>query len=88
MDNKEFFDKERVYDEKIAPLISQILKICQEEDIPMIASFKLKDETEENGEMLCTSYILPKDHSPTKYVECKNIIYRRSSFMAMTIRSE
>lgn len=88
MDNNEFFDKESVYDEKIAPLMAQILKVCKEEDIPMIASFKLKDETEEDGEMLCTSFVLPKEHTPDKYIECRNIIYRSPSFMAMMIRSE
>ncbi|MGG0754146.1 hypothetical protein [Brevibacillus laterosporus] len=88
MENKEFFDKENIYDEKISPLMRQILEICKQEDIPMIASFKLKDETEEHGELFCTSHILPKTHAPEKYVEFRNKIYAKPSFMALAITKE
>lgn len=88
MDSKEFFDKESIYDEKIAPLMAQILKVCKEDGIPMIASFKLKDETEDDGEMLCTSYVLPKEITPEKFDECRDILYRRPWVMTMTVRSE
>ena len=33
-------DKELVYDEKIAPLMTQLLEVCQREGIPMFASFQ------------------------------------------------
>lgn len=33
-------DKESIYDEQIAPLMAQLLEICQREGIPMFASFQ------------------------------------------------
>lgn len=36
-------DFEPIYDEQIAPLMKQIIDICHEHGIPMIASFKLTD---------------------------------------------
>lgn len=41
--------REEKYDEHIAPLMSKIIKLCQEHDIPMIASFQLNDDRK-NGE--------------------------------------
>ena len=37
-------DKERIYDEHISPLMTQLLEICQREGIPMFASFQYSDE--------------------------------------------
>lgn len=33
-------DKEKVYDEQIAPLMSRIIEICKDEQIPMFAEFQ------------------------------------------------
>jgi len=35
----ETFDLEQAYDEKITPLMDQIIEICQEHKMPMIADF-------------------------------------------------
>jgi hypothetical protein len=51
-------DLEQVYDEQILPLMRQILDICKEHEMPMVASFNYQDE------MLCTSAILPKESAP------------------------
>lgn len=60
---KQGYDKESVYDEKIAPLMKQIISICKEEELPMVAQFYLKqqhpDADEENGAMYCTTTIIP-----------------------------
>lgn len=37
-------DKETIYDEQIAPLMTQLLEVCQREGIPMFASFQYSDE--------------------------------------------
>lgn len=37
-------DKEAIYDEQIAPLMSQLLEVCQREGVPMFASFQYSDE--------------------------------------------
>lgn len=57
------YDKEAIYDERIAPLMKQIIEICKEEELPMVAQFYLKqqhpDADEENGAMYCTTTIIP-----------------------------
>jgi hypothetical protein len=86
---EKYGDKEIIYDENIAPLMSKIISICKENDINMVASFQLQSENEtDNGEhFLCTT-LLPnkKDHYPEQYSNFCNDIYRRPSFVAMTIR--
>jgi hypothetical protein len=37
-------DKEAIYDEQIAPLMTQLLEICQREGVPMIASFQYSED--------------------------------------------
>ena len=37
-------NKESIYDEQISPLMTQILKICQEHELPMFASFQFCDD--------------------------------------------
>lgn len=38
------WDKERVYDEKIHPLMAQIIAICEEHAIPIAATFQFSSE--------------------------------------------
>ena len=33
------YDLEAVYDEQIAPLMAQVIELCQEHQLPVIASF-------------------------------------------------
>jgi hypothetical protein len=49
------FDLEKVYDEQISPLMAQIIEICQQHKIPMVASFQYA--TEEN----CSTVLLYKE---------------------------
>lgn len=35
----EIFDKEAIYDNQISPLVRQIVEVCKEHQIPMIAAF-------------------------------------------------
>ena len=37
-------DKEAIYDEQIAPLMTQLLEICQREGVPMFASFQYNED--------------------------------------------
>lgn len=34
-----YYNLESVYDEKISPLMTQIIAICKEHNMPMVASF-------------------------------------------------
>jgi hypothetical protein len=56
--------REEVYDEKIAPLMTQIIEACNEHHIPMIADFDLSDEDQDG--LRCTSSILPDEWEPPK----------------------
>lgn len=33
-------DKEQIYDEQISPLVQQLIKVCQDNGIPMFATFQ------------------------------------------------
>lgn len=46
-------NKEQVYDEKISPLMKQIIDICQEHNIGMIADFEIPND--EDSDLCCTT---------------------------------
>ena len=48
------YDKESVYDEQISPLMTQIIAICKEHQLPMVADFQYSND-EENGPAHCTT---------------------------------
>ncbi len=52
-------NKEQVYDEKLNPLMAQIIEVCQAHGIAMIASFAIP--TEEDADLRCTS-LLPDEN--------------------------
>ena len=49
------FDLEQVYDEAIAPLMDQIIAICNEHKMPMGASFCFRNG-EDEGEEYCSTF--------------------------------
>ena len=42
--------KEIIHDERIVPLMTQIIEICQAANISIFANFELDDRVDENGE--------------------------------------
>lgn len=50
----EFWDKEAIYDEKISPLMREIIAICKEHSIPLVAQFQYAND-EEKGPLFCTT---------------------------------
>jgi hypothetical protein len=53
---QEAFDLEAVYDEKIAPLMTQIIAICQENKLPVFATFLYGQSVGDEGQRdLCTT---------------------------------
>lgn len=60
------YDAESVYDESIAPLMAQILQICKQHEIPMLATFQLNNaSTDPHGEgsdLWCTSLMAQYEH--------------------------
>ena len=52
-------DKEKIYDEKISPLMGKIIAICKEEEIPFFSTFQYSEED------FCTSLNRqPEDSHP------------------------
>ena len=59
--NTESFDLEKVYDEQIAPLMTQIINICKEHKLPMFASFLYKNDSENEDDGCCTTNLMFKE---------------------------
>lgn len=56
------YDEEKAYDERIAPLMAQIIEVCKERRIPMVATFQYAD-AEGDGPAYCTTVLPFKDRS-------------------------
>lgn len=80
--------KEAIYDEKISPLMAQIISFCKEHDINMAATFSLGMDPEADENLYCTS-ILPCDESDEKGYErvneCRRLMYEQPQFAAFTV---
>lgn len=90
---KSGYNKEPVYDERIAPLVHEIFKICKAEEIPLIMDFYLKspDMTPvDEGDMHCISYIKPEGNTPNHFPDVISRLYNRGEkpwAMAVTVTS-
>lgn len=51
-------DANKVYDDQISPLMTQIIEICIAHKIPLFANFRLGADPELNGDQLLCSTIL------------------------------
>ena len=56
--------KEEFYDDKISPLMAQIIAMCKEGEIPMLADFALDWNDDEQHHLKCTTVILSEDLDP------------------------
>lgn len=55
----ELWDKEDIYDEQIYLLMDKIIKICRENNIPMVATFQYCNKAEDDGgQGYCTTALL------------------------------
>lgn len=80
--------KEAIYDEQVFPLMKQILDICKQHRIAMLASFDLgKDSSDDDSSrLLCTSHILEDDCEPFEnLLAAKRELFRQPTFMALTV---
>ena len=79
----EQYDLEAVYDNEIAPLMTQILAICKRERMPMLASFQYREG--DDGAALCTSHLQWPTRGPGCFREAAHVIRRPVAIMGMTI---
>ena len=52
------FNLEHVYDEQIAPLMSQIIDICKAHELPMFATFLYANDSESEDHRFCSYFLL------------------------------
>ena len=65
----ENFDLEQVYDEKIAPLMAQIIEICKEHKMPFGAQF-IYANSEDEGEQVCSTFMdFRKERGENEHME-------------------
>lgn len=84
---KQGYDKEAIYDEKIAPLMKQIIEVCKAEEIPLVASFYLQSEdvSRLDGDMHVKTIIPAEGNTPEEYKEIATILYPRSKYYAAAV---
>jgi hypothetical protein len=56
--------KEQVYDTEINPLMAQIIAICKKHKIPVVASFGL--ESEEDEDLHCSTVLVEEEFNPSE----------------------
>ena len=75
-------NKEQAYDSLISPLMLQIISICKDQGIAMMASFDIAHDGEDpNGEdcsgLICTSLLPDGDGEPNQTFMQANALIRR-----------
>ena len=82
-------NREEAYDTHISPLMTQIIALCKEHDIPMLATFQYNDDRGEEGAetKLCTTALPFPDtcEALTKAINC--IRQPRGPTMMLTTRN-
>lgn len=55
--------REEIYDDDISPLMTQIIQICKDADIPMVCDFALDDDRGDDDPpgLHCTTLLCPAD---------------------------
>ncbi len=79
MADKKSFDLESVYDEQIAPLMTQIIDICKRHSLPMAATFEYASDD------FCTTTIPCDDRASDHMLRvCAAMQPRRPHVLAIT----
>ena len=78
--------REAVYDAEISPLMTRIIAICKEHDIPHVASFQLDDERPDNNGFCCSTVKVPPD-ACDRIKRAYAALYTRPEAFAFTITS-
>ena len=80
--------QEDIYDEKVSPLVKQIIEICKEHKIPCLMSFACPNDEPENGDsLMCTTAILEDDGIGKKerLKEALRVLRRGGEYFAFAI---
>jgi tRNA(His) 5'-end guanylyltransferase len=79
----EQWDEEKAYDERIFPLMAQIIAICKERRIPMIASFAYANDDEVHH---CTTALPFEGRTVDVFESSRQLIYRGFTAFMVTTR--
>lgn len=85
------YDKEKIYDKEIYPLMEQIINICKENDVQMLFSCYLR--TDDEGELSCDTYLESEEQNCGKLQDAAKVItsgylVQKPFFMATTITNK
>lgn len=76
--------KEEIYDAEINPLMTQIIAICKEHKIALLATFELP--CDDDPDLACTTALLADEYEPSeKVLEALRVIRNRPVMLAETI---
>lgn len=75
--------KEQAYDNHIAPLMSEVIAICDQHKISMAAQFALPDE--EHPDLVCSTCLVGNEYDSPKHHYDLIRIMRRSDAPAMRL---
>lgn len=80
--------KEEFYDEKISPLMSQIISLCKESQIPLVADFALDWNEDDQNHLKCTTVLLDESwEPPSEMIQASKVLRPpRQSPMMLTVR--
>lgn len=85
--------KEKIYDEQISPLMTQIIKICKDNNIAMFSTYRLGFDEEIGEDLLCTTSIPSGEEEDKKVLDKLWNVARKNwdvvpNFMAFTITTK
>lgn len=75
--------KEQVYDEKIFPLMGEVIRICKEHKIAMLADFALDDV-----DLHCTTALLADEFGPSEEQIHAYRLFKPKKSLAVAITEE
>lgn len=76
--------KETVYDDQIAPLMSQIIEVCQKHKIAMLANFDLASADDPG--LRCITALVDAEYSPPQdFVEAVDLLMRQPGLIAIAV---
>lgn len=81
-------NKEEIYDAEISPLMAQILAICKEHKIAMVASFDLP--VPDDPDLVCTSALTTEEFEPRQALRDAVIVLcnPEMAYIAMTLTNK
>ena len=79
----EEYHLEDIYDEQVSPLMKQIIAICKEHKLPMLATFAFEN-CEERPEHLCTTNLFFDNRTPNKLKDANRTV-RSNGHVTMAI---